>query len=317
MKSLLQKWQSKWSLQKSGAQITRLLKQPYPYSANSFDHLKTSAAIALFLFLFFVLFRPFGLDQARTGPLLQFSSLNALVSFGISSLIVMLGARLFPKRFNQDNWRVVDEIVITIVILSSLGLGISCLIVYMQDGAVSVSGILKVYGTIQYRVLLVGLFPIAALYFFTQYSLLKQRSALANSLNQQLSRVQARPDQSIHRKPGRIVLSSETGQESLSVAPQDLLFVTSANNYVYVYYREQNEVKTVLLRNKLKEIEARVRSIPFLFRCHRTCIVNVRNIKSVEGNSQGYRLIFDNIDKKVPVARGKTKKLKVLLQSLG
>lgn len=302
---------------KSGAQITRLLKQPYPYSANPFDHLKISAAIALFLFLFFVVFQPFGLDRVGTGLLLRFSALNALVSFGISSLIIMLGARLFPKRFNQDNWRVVDEIVITIVILSSLGLGISCLIVYMQDGAVSVSGILKVYGTIQYRVLLVGLFPIAALYFFTQYSLLRQRSSLANSLNQQLSRVQAQPDQTIHTKPGTILLTSETGNESLSVAPRDLLFVTSANNYVYVYYRKHNEVKTALLRNKLKEIEARVRGFPFLFRCHRTCIVNVHNIKSVEGNSKGYRLIFDNIDKKVPVARGKAKKLKVLLQSLG
>ena len=139
-------------MQKSGVQITRLLKQPYPYSANPFEHLKISAAIALFLFLFFVLFQPFGLDRVGTGFLFRFSALNALVSFGIPSLIITLGARLFPKRFNQDNWRVVDEIVTTIVILISVGLGVSCLIVHMQDGAVTVAGILKIYGTIQYLI---------------------------------------------------------------------------------------------------------------------------------------------------------------------
>lgn len=39
-------------------------------------------------------------------------------------------------------------------------------------------------------------------------------------------------------------------------------------------------------------------------------IVNLNNVKSVKGNSQGLKLIFENIELKIPVARGYVKQLK-------
>ena len=216
---------------------------------------------------------------------------------------------MFPKKFNQESWRLVDEIGIIIVILFSIGLGVTAIVIYMEGLTYSLSNFAATYPEIQYNVLLVSVFPVAGLLFFNRYKLLKQQSKLVDELNQQLTQIRSRSQKPASRKNDSITLLSETGKESVRLSLKDLLFITSANNYIYVYYRTQNEVKTELLRNKLKEIENSLKSYPFLFRCHRTCIVNVDNVLSVEKNSQVYKLNFADYDKSVQVARSKTKKL--------
>ncbi|MBP8849665.1 MAG: LytTR family transcriptional regulator DNA-binding domain-containing protein [Breznakibacter sp.] len=53
---------------------------------------------------------------------------------------------------------------------------------------------------------------------------------------------------------------------------------------------------------------------PEFIRCHRGYMVNLLNIKSVEGNSQGYRLGFNGTNTEVPVSRAFTK---IFQESLG
>ncbi|MFQ5674627.1 MAG: LytTR family DNA-binding domain-containing protein [bacterium] len=61
----------------------------------------------------------------------------------------------------------------------------------------------------------------------------------------------------------------------------------------------------LLLRTSLNRVEKLLRKHPAIFRCHRTAIVNLRNVKSASGNSQGYQLKLKHIDQAVPVARSR------------
>ncbi|HMT30713.1 MAG TPA: LytTR family transcriptional regulator DNA-binding domain-containing protein, partial [Bacteroidia bacterium] len=54
----------------------------------------------------------------------------------------------------------------------------------------------------------------------------------------------------------------------------------------------------------------------FIIRTHRAYLVNLRKVKKVEGNSQGYRLVFENVDETVPVARRSSSLVKDLLSRI-
>jgi DNA-binding LytR/AlgR family response regulator len=60
----------------------------------------------------------------------------------------------------------------------------------------------------------------------------------------------------------------------LSVRQEDLLYLKSADNYVYVYYlNSKREIVNYLLRNTLKNIEGQFPNISLII-CHRFYVVN-------------------------------------------
>ena len=103
-----------------------------------------------------------------------------MTSFAITASISIGGRLLFPKKFSQESWRLVDEIGITIVILFSIGLGVTSIVIYTEGLTISLSNFAATYLEIQYNVLLVSVFPVAGLLFFNRYKLLKQQSKLVD-----------------------------------------------------------------------------------------------------------------------------------------
>ncbi|RMF66048.1 MAG: LytTR family transcriptional regulator [Calditrichaeota bacterium] len=100
---------------------------------------------------------------------------------------------------------------------------------------------------------------------------------------------------------------SASGREVVTVNVDDLLVVSSADNYVVVVSRGEKGVRKDLLRTSLNRVEKLLRNYPMMFRCHRTAIVNLRNVKSASGNSQGYRLRLEQLEFLVPVARSRVR----------
>jgi len=52
---------------------------------------------------------------------------------------------------------------------------------------------------------------------------------------------------------------------------------------------------------------------PGIYRCHRSFLVNLSNIKTVTGNSNGFKIHFKNYNKHVPVSRSYTNEFKKLI----
>jgi DNA-binding LytR/AlgR family response regulator len=53
----------------------------------------------------------------------------------------------------------------------------------------------------------------------------------------------------------------------------------------------------------MKKAEEALEAWPGFFRCHRAYIVNLDKVQHVEGNAQGYRLRFPDVEEPVPVSR--------------
>lgn len=99
-----------------------------------------------------------------------------------------------------------------------------------------------------------------------------------------------------------LTLYAENKSEWIKIRPSDLIYLESADNYVNILYKEQEQVQKKLLRSTLTKIEKQIQPT-YIQRCHRSYMLNLKQIKYVDGNSRGLQLQLLDLDKTIPVSR--------------
>ncbi|WP_422859137.1 LytTR family transcriptional regulator DNA-binding domain-containing protein [Flagellimonas sp. S174] len=94
--------------------------------------------------------------------------------------------------------------------------------------------------------------------------------------------------------------------ERIKIQKHKLLFVKSSENYVEIFYEEDNSVQHTIFRNTLTAINEQV---PFLRHCHRSYLVNTSSIKQIKGNSQNAKINF-GYDLEIPLSNTYYKNVK-------
>ncbi len=98
-----------------------------------------------------------------------------------------------------------------------------------------------------------------------------------------------------------------TTQDTLTIPAKDFIAAEAEGNYITItYYDKEGSVKLGQLRQTMKQLEVMIADYPNLIRVHRAFIVNINHVKSVEGNSQGYRISIDGYKSGIPVSRSFT-----------
>ena len=83
---------------------------------------------------------------------------------------------------------------------------------------------------------------------------------------------------------------------------QRLLFLESQDNYVAIFFLEEQKIRKTLLRTSLKTIEQEVDRIP-LQRCHRSYMVNLLQVERIKGNAHRLDLYLGEKVGIIPVSR--------------
>lgn len=105
-----------------------------------------------------------------------------------------------------------------------------------------------------------------------------------------------------------MVLMGENKNETLSLKKEQLLFIRAVENYVEIcFIDEDHTIASKTFRQTLSTI---CRQAPFLKKCHRSYLVNVKNIREVLGNSQGAKISFSVGDKEIPLSKSYYKEIK-------
>ncbi|MCQ2312953.1 MAG: LytTR family transcriptional regulator [Paludibacteraceae bacterium] len=89
----------------------------------------------------------------------------------------------------------------------------------------------------------------------------------------------------------------ERGELKLSVRPEMVYYIESADNYVTIYYINGAKLDKLMIRNTLKNIEWRFRD-KGLVRCHRSYIINIRRVSVIR--KQDCDVVVDFTDERVP-----------------
>ena len=112
------------------------------------------------------------------------------------------------------------------------------------------------------------------------------------------------------RNGAQVSLMGEGKNEQLKINMEDFLFARASANYSEIFYVADNEIKKILLRSSMNNLEEQLQHFDAVERVHRGYLVNLNKVINVTGNAQGYRLHFKQSDEFVPVSRQKSKEVK-------
>ncbi|MBO4821629.1 MAG: LytTR family transcriptional regulator DNA-binding domain-containing protein [Prevotella sp.] len=99
----------------------------------------------------------------------------------------------------------------------------------------------------------------------------------------------------------------------LVIPINDLLFVEARKNNVSVCYLKDEKPTSVEVHTTLSSVAEELKSYENIFQCHRSFIVNVNNISTARGNSNGYLLTLRGCTENVPVSRSYVPRLKAYI----
>lgn len=108
--------------------------------------------------------------------------------------------------------------------------------------------------------------------------------------------------------PNTITIRGANKNESLRLEKKALLYIKAFQNYIEICFLDADQkVSTQTFRQTLSNAH---RQLPFLEKCHRSYLVNLSNIKNIQGNSQNAKITFTNTREQIPVSKGLYKNIK-------
>ncbi len=147
--------------------------------------------------------------------------------------------------------------------------------------------------------LIIDIAPTIIILLIYHNYLLKKKIKTINEINSNLILYQNK----LHSNKS-LSFTSKNLAKVLTIDSSSLLYITSADNYIELCWKENGQIKKTLLRNTLTHVLDEInKQCDFITRCHHSYVVNLKQIDSLSGNSAGYKIILNGISFPIPVSR--------------
>lgn len=280
--------------------VFTFLNKPLPAAGFCSKALLNYFLVGLFVALFLITFQPFDINLWETPhKILKLAGFGA-VSFLVPTIYSFLISLLIPKKILEDHWTIGKEVISIFLILILIAIGN---MLYSNSIAIMHISFINFLNAL-IPVVLIGFFPVTFLVVSRHNRLQKRNATRAQLVNQQLES-EATITQVVSEAHSlqKLILIAENEKERIELEAGKLLYIESADNYSNVVFFENGNLKRQLIRSSLKRLESQLDE-SFILRCHRTYIVNLKNVTKVEGNAAGYKLFLGQEKDPVPVSRG-------------
>lgn len=278
--------------------VLNIFLKPYPPIVTDNQRWLKISGISLAIIIFLSVFQPFGLKRV-----VAYRGYSFLIGYGVVTFLTLTvflrlipSFRFIPSFFNANNWKVWKHI--TWVLLTVLFIGFLNLIytmLFLEEFS------LTIWDWILFELytLSIAIIPVGFITLIRHNRLLKKHVQSATEIgNGVYEHGLFTSDDSIP-----FTLQGQNNDEVLTLKSSELRYITSEGNYVRVVYYNNGILKQELLRNTLKNILNQLEDDKWLFRCHRSYIVNAAYIENADGNAQGLQLSISDCDEKIPVSR--------------
>ncbi len=267
----------------------------YPKSESKKEILISSIFSGVSVYLFLLIFQPFGTNGISNLKLIQILFPYAIIVFSGFYFVNLVSIKKKTKE-----WNLRMEILKTTIIIflcSLVGYFYNTLFISKVDLSLLNFGYMLFYA---FSIAI----PICSVYILARFIYLnKHYEKSASKLSKKL-----KPIELVNKPTNQIIINDFRVQEN------DIYFIESADNYCTFYYQNNSEIKSILVRATLKSVLEQIKSENVL-RCHRSFIVNLKKVKEIKGNAQGYKLKLENCDYEVSVSRNYAEKVKFKLNN--
>lgn len=243
---------------------------------------------AVFALVFINTYAPFGVEtwfQFNQPELLFYSSL--LILIGI--LVVVASRIMMYKYCKRKDIHLLGYLGWVAAEITAMAFVYTILLKYVVDDPRDMLAMFK--KTVQVTALVL-LLPYAILWMY--FALREKNKLLARISSQGES-----PSETARMIPFR----DEKGELKFSVKKEDLVYLEAADNYVYIWYSDQEKLSRFMIRNTLKKL-LQDKALYDIVRCHRSYALNTGRIKLIRKEKDGLYLDMDLKDRvSLPVSR--------------
>ena len=281
--------------------MLHFFKSPYPFEYSVRKSFWIIAGASLFVTLFLFLFKPFELHLIEDLRLFNICLYFGMATGTVLAVFYFLIIPLFPGIFNEESWTVLKHTLW----VSTLFVGISlanALLMYMLG-----------LRNFTWTTFISSFWQVTALGVIISALIVPLDYMRHYKINQNLIKRFPNSADFPSKSNNTFQLKSENQKEQLRLSTDELLYLTSADNYVEVVFSEGRKVSKKLLRGTLARAEKQIND-PGVLRCHRSYIVNFHQVISVSGNAQGFQLKLREVDKTIPVSTTYKKDVMKLLK---
>ncbi len=257
-------------------------------------------------FLFAIIYKPIHVHAAQSYSLALTILLYAvfITSPIIGILLVMKHCGCFPR---AEKWQLNHELISLLIILVAIGITVYFAGFFIEEPKMRWN--LSTFFDSMLRSLLVVFIPL----FLP--TLINIRYALTPETFQQylISREDEVPAEDSVQQ---VSIISKAKREELLFHTHELIYVESQGNYVTFYFDDNRKPNRVVIRNTISDVAAQLAPYPFLMRVHRAFIVNLKQVRSKNGNRLGYRLKVNSCSSEIPVSRNNTSQFDTRMQTM-
>ena len=274
------------------------LFKPYPLLELNKHKLLVISGFSLFTYLFLLIYEPFAVAEVELSRSLFLLGFGVAVFTGLSISYLVLPA-VFPTVFKASQWLVWKEIIFI-----AFAFVLIALLNFLYNSAWSAEFVPQVsfWGFLG-KTLAVGMFPLLAMVFLVE----RYR---ANRHKQEAQQIASSWDRGLATaEPASLTVVPETQKTApLELDLDQFLFAEADNNYTTFYYRQADATTKQLMRVSIKNAEKQLSEIDEIIRCHRSYLVNKRQIVNVSGNARSLQVELNHYDKAIPVSRSFSRK---------
>lgn len=303
------------------------LKKSYPLEERKPTQIKLAFIFGFVVFMLMYFVKPFGFSGTQQQLLINSIFAGSTTALAICFDFLVLFP-LFPKFFKEEKWTIGREIILTLIIITTIASFNVLAAKIMYRESLTLMGWLRMI----FYTGIIGIAPATISILLNQTRLLKKYRNEAANLNRQLPNhitktvVVQRKEleeaalpiiETIENIPTAfLTIEAENEKENISILQAAFLAATSADNYVKIYYVQNERLVTTIIRTTLKKVAENTADFPSLYRCHRTALVNLAAVQNVVGTAQGYRLQLSFLQEEIPVSRNLNKEVKEKLSAL-
>ena len=275
-----------------------VFNKPYPFNDNLNHNTKIIFFTSIGVFGFLFLFQPFSIDTLPVKEKFYLIAGLSVITFLSLSLNLLIIPSLVPKAFSSNNWNIKKEILWDIwILITTLG---GYFLLNNSMGVMNFGFYLFV------KLILVAVIPLSVWIIVNHNKMLRANLKLADELSKKLKENKSIQDKMVY-------FNSDYQKDSLAIKVSFLLLIRSANNYIEVFWKEGETCSESIGSLQRCWEEEALKDHKFIFKCHRSFMVNINYIDKIEGNSQGYKLIVENLDFPIPISKNTIVKLKELI----
>ena len=243
---------------------------------------------ALFALVFINIYAPFGLETwFRFTQLQLFFYSSLLILIGV--LVVVISRVMMYHHCKRKALHLASYLAWVSAEILIMAFVYSILLKYVVDDPRNILTMFK--KTLQVTALVL-LLPYAMLWLY--FALREKNKMLARISNHQAEQGHSARMISFH---------DEKGELKFSLKKEDLVYLEAADNYVLIYYSDQQQLSKFMIRNTLKKLLLE-RPSSDLVRCHRSYAINAERIKIIRKEKDGFHLEMDLAQKiSIPVSK--------------